>query len=262
MTINQAKDKDGVETNFVVIGDVIALYPRIDQTYKWSNEKQQSVPCAPTADGAAYDTQFRMDEETAKALYKTIKTWYLSHRKDSWPEKLPMPFDTKEDADGTKYYIGKSRKKGAYDGEATYAPRQYDSANVEIKDEKFMLTTGSVVSIAAVMVPYCMFDNNKEPEDWGVSLRLTAVQVTKLAAASVSSPFGAVEGGFTSGDDDSPFGGTAPTEKKAEEKASTEDDDDDAFPDTEPKKKAPAKSESSPPEDEKVLDSVIDEWDD
>ena len=57
------------------IENVEALWPRINQTYKYdaSPKVKKSVPCDVFDDGAAYTIQFRMTEEQAKDLYKRMK---------------------------------------------------------------------------------------------------------------------------------------------------------------------------------------------
>ena len=55
-----------------MITRVKALYPRINQTYKFDSsagKKGQSVPCDALDDGAKYELSFLLDESAAKELY-------------------------------------------------------------------------------------------------------------------------------------------------------------------------------------------------
>ena len=224
-----------------VINDVEVMYPRINQTYRFDNTENRSVPCDPLDDGAAYEMSFRMDTDQAKTLFKAMSAAYKEKREDKWPEKLEMPF--KKDDDGM--YIGKAKLKGAYGKDVTQKPRQFDAKNNKLPDD-FKLTTGSTANIAIVFVPYNMRDH-------GVSRRLSAVQVTKYAEPKDSgSPFGAVDG-FTS-EDASPFD------------SNISDDGDDIFeeePAPEPAPKKVVKKKATPkPKDKQELSSIVDDWDD
>jgi hypothetical protein len=92
----------------------------------------------------------------------------------------------------------------------------------------------------------------------GVTLRLNAVQVIKLAESSVTSPF-EVEDGFTV-EADNPF-----SEEAVEEKEVTKDDGTDQIWDEEPEEpKKVVKKKKAPPkkDDDDDLDAIIDEWGD
>jgi len=213
------------------INDVEAMWPRINRTYKFDNTEKRSVPCDATDDGASYTLQFRMNEAQAKDLYKRMKAAYATRQAENsdWPEKLSMPF--KKDEDGT--YTHKAKLKGAYGGEATRKPAQYDAKGVKLDDD-FLLTNGSTVNIAVVFTPYHGMMGT------GVSLRLRAVQVIDLKPMEEQSPFGAVEGFEVSPkEDDNPFDAVEEPKKTT-------------------KKAAPAK----PKEGSDDLSSIVDDWDD
>lgn len=220
------------------IENVEALWPRINQTYKYdaSPKVKKSVPCDVFDDGAAYTIQFRMTEEQAKDLYKRMKVAYAARQAENsdWPEKLSMPF--KKDEDGT--YTYKAKLKGAYGAEATDKPTQYDAKGVKL-DDGFLLTTGSTVNIAIAFVPY------HGSMGTGVSLRLRAVQVIDLKPMEEQSPFKAVDGfEVTPKDNDNPFADTSET------------------PVEEPKKTVKKAAPSAPAQGSDDLSSIIDDWDD
>jgi len=238
--------------SFYVVQDVVALYPRIDRTYKFDNAANRSMPCDPLDDGAAYEMSFKMPEAKAKELFKSMKAYYDFKKDKSWPDKFPLPF--KKDDDGM--FIGKCKLKGAYGTDKTRKPQQFDAKNNEL-DADFKLTSGSTVNIAVTFVPYNMRDN-------GVSLRINGVQVTKYEPMAASSPFGVVEGGFEmAAQNASPFADTTSTSVDL-----VEDDSDDIFgdePDTSAAPEEPKKvvKKSAPaPKDDDDLSSVIEDWDD
>lgn len=269
--------------NKLLLKGVTLVYPRLDRTYRFDEGENKTVPCKATDDGATYGTRFSFSEHEAKALYKKMLPFWLEHKKSTWPEKLPRPFDVEEDANGNDMYIGRTQLKGAYDGEKTNPPRIFDANNVLISKEDFILTGGSTVNLGVTMVAF------KMPTAYGVSLRINAVQVLKLAPMTITSPFDVEEGYDQNADEDgegSPFGVGSDTddddddmpepeetaaakkkrvaaEKRAAKKAEAEaalaeaadeGDDDDEPVVTKGKQKAAATSGG--------LDSVIDEWDD
>lgn len=237
------------ETYF--IENVEALWPKIDRTYVFDQKVKNSVPCDPRDNGAAFSIQFRMDNDTAKALFAQMKAAWLANREKSWPEKLTMEASSLvKDDDGT--VKGTSNIKGAYKGEVTARPLQVDSQGTPMPDD-FQLTTGSTISVAVTFTPYHMSKDN-----WGVSLRLKAVQVIKLAEQRVRNPFGVVEGGFVL-EDANPFAKTTPAKSNNVLEAAPADDDD-GF-DEEPVKKTAKKAEAAPSEDADI-NAIIDDWDD
>tara|TARA_R100001198_G_scaffold44812_1_gene24882 strand:+ start:164 stop:892 length:729 start_codon:yes stop_codon:yes gene_type:complete len=234
-----------------IIPSAEALYPKIDQTYKFDQTANRSVTCDPFDDGAAYELNFKLSESEAKKLYKAMKAYWIEKKEDNWPDKFPNPFKKQED--GT--YEGKTRLKGAFGKDASRKPLLVDSKNTPCGDD-FRLTSGSVVNISVTFVPYRISANN-----YGVSLRINAVQVLKYEPMKASSPFAAVSDGFVA-TEASPFS-PAPEEPVT----STEDDDDgfgdeeDLPPVAEPKKKVVKKSAPAPT-DAGDLSSIIDAWDD
>ena len=210
-----------------LIETVEAMYPRIDKTYHFDQSENKSVPCPPTADGAVYEMSFRMTKEQAKELFTVMSTAYQEKRQDKWPEKISNPF--KKDDDGM--YVGKAKLKGAYGDDKTKKPMQCDAKANELPED-FKLTTGSTVNVAVVLSPY------SEAMGSGVSLRLKAVQVVKLAEArGAANPFGVVDGYDSK--EGNPFTAVAEPEPKVVKKKSTPD-----------------------PQDKQDLGSIVDDWDD
>jgi hypothetical protein len=143
--------------------------------------------------------------------------------------------------------------KGAYNGQVTDKPAQYDSQGNTLAED-FQLTTGSTVNVAVQLIPY----------DFGgkqsVSLRLKAVQVIKYVPMERSNPFGAVEGGFVM-DDPNPFANKPTTNNVLEMKPAVEEEaSDDMF--EEPVKKTATKAaaaSASKGELGDIVDSMFDD---
>ena len=55
-----------------IIKNVEALWPKINTTYHFDSNEGRSVTCEPTAPNAEYSIQFRMDNDTAKALFTAM----------------------------------------------------------------------------------------------------------------------------------------------------------------------------------------------
>jgi len=197
-----------------IIEGIEALWPRVDQTYAFDKKANRSMPCGPRDTNAEFSIQFRMDNPTAKALLAAMSACYLASREDKWAEKLANPF-VKDDNGSITH---KATLKGAYNGQVTDKPAQYDSQGNTLAED-FQLTTGSTVNVAVQLIPY----------DFGgkqnVSLRLKAVQVIKYVPMERSNPFGAVEGGFVV-DDPNPFASKPATNNVLEMKPAVEESDD------------------------------------
>ena len=86
-----------------LIKNVQALYPKINQTYKYDSkagEKGKTVPCPPSDEGAKYETSFKMTKPQAQDLYAVMEAAYAeaASKQSDWPEALlkPLPkFDVK-----------------------------------------------------------------------------------------------------------------------------------------------------------------------
>lgn len=186
-----------------LLGDVEALYPRLNQTYHYDNsagDKGLTVPCDPSDVGAKFECNFKMSKAQAVALYKNMAQEYANDRAEGWKD-MPPAVD-KKDKDGAvlakgvfkvgddDLYEVSTQLRGMFGKDVTKPPRQYDAKNA-LLPEDFELTTGSNVNTQLEFVPY------SSPTGSGVSLRLRAIQVLKLAerqAPPAVSPFGSAEG--------------------------------------------------------------------
>ena len=172
-----------------IIEDVEALYPKINQPYRWDKDKGErglTVPCDASEDNAAYEMSIRMPKEKAVPLYKAMKAAYENKKAANWPDMPKADAVFEIDDDGM--YTAKTKLKAKFNKDIVDPPRQFDANNVPLAKD-FLLTTGSTVNCLLSLVPYSM-------KEHGVSLRLRQVQVTKLAAMKERSAFSAVEGGY------------------------------------------------------------------
>ena len=184
-----------------IIKNVEALWPKINRTYVFDSNEGRSVTCEPNAQNAEYSIQFRMDNDTAKALYLAMAEVYQANKKDKWTDKLERKFV--KDDDGM--FTHKATLKGMYKSEITKKPLQVDAKGNRLPDD-FLLTTGSTVNISVSFVPYDMGGKQN------VSLRLKAVQVIKYVPIEEKNPFEAVDGFVYN--DDNPFTEDAVAEPK------------------------------------------------
>ena len=227
-----------------VAKNVKALYPRINQPYRFDNAAKKSIPCHPADADAKYELNFVMTEDQARSLYNAMNAAFTTaeERDNTWPEKLEMPFKKNEDGN----WVGKSKIAASFNGTPTKPPGQYDASNTAL-NEDFMLTTGSVIHIAVELYPY------KYGNSCGISLRLRAVQVIDYVPYAAPSPFGKEEG-------------------FVEEAVVEEESTDDIFKAEKPTKEAEedvieapvkrakkASKEDTPPASSKLSD-IIDEW--
>ena len=212
-----------------IIKNVEALWPKINTTYHFDSNEGRSVTCEPTAPNAEFSIQFRMDNDTAKALFTAMSRSYQANKKEKWADKLERKFV--KDDDGM--FTHKANLKGAYKNKVTQKPLQFDAKGNRLPDD-FLLTTGSTVNVAVQFYPYDMGGKQN------VSLRLRAVQVIKYVPVEERNPFEATDGFVFNEAEDNPFTEDAVAEpKKVVKKPSppTKDADDD-------------------------LSSIVDDWDD
>ena len=237
-----------------IIENVEALWPKLNQTYAFDKKANKHMPCGPRDTNAAFSVDFRADSATAKALFAQMSAAYNANKEKSWPQELTLEASPLvKDDDGT--FKGTSNIKGAYSGRITEKPVELDSQGNTLPED-FELTTGSTVNIAVTFYPYYMSEKN-----WGVSLRLQAVQVIKYVPRPVRNPFGKVEGGYVAEVDEA-----EETAKKifksnnvlevAEEAVVI-----DMF-DEEPVKKTAKKAETASSEDKLDLTNIVKGWDD
>ena len=233
------------EANIHLIENVEALYPKLDQTYRYDNSippNGKTVPCGPTEENAKFEMDFKMTESQAKDLYKHMAKAYKAEAAKNWPA-MPKPVEV-FDRDDEGNFIGSVQLRGQFKGVVTEPPLIVDSHNKKLPPE-FRLTTGSTVNLAVVFVPYNMSSS-------GVSLRIRAVQVVSLVEKKPHSPFAMVDDGWSLEDEDDPstvFLSTADTAPVEEDEAPA------------PKKVSKKAEGAAPPPDEDLA-SIVDDWDD
>ena len=232
-----------------LIKNVQALYPKINQTYKYDSkagEKGKTVPCPPSDEGAKYETSFKMTKPQAQDLYAVMEAAYAeaASKQSDWPEALLKPSEVfkKDDKDGM--FIGKAVLKGKYGNQFTDPPMQVDSKNTKLPPD-FELTTGSRVNFNVVLVPYSMREH-------GVSLRLKAVQVLELAERKPYSPFDVEDEGFSVDD----TGATGFEDVTASADVEPDEVSEEV---AEPKKVKKKKAEAAPAPDQD-LQGILDDW--
>ena len=52
----------------IMLHDKLLQYPKLDQTYKWDNQKETSEPCIQTANQASWSCGFLVSSEEAAKL--------------------------------------------------------------------------------------------------------------------------------------------------------------------------------------------------
>ena len=229
-----------------ILANVTAMYPKIDKTYRYdekAGEKGGWVECKPTDAGAQYKINFIMEQSVAEDLYTRMEKIYAGSRRSNWPEELKAPTDIfKETDEGT--WEGSANIKGQYSNRVVPVPDQFDS-NANLLPEGFQLTSGSAVNIMVEFVPYAM-----TKENYGVSLRLRQVQVTKLAERQAYNPFKKVEGGFVAGNETTPSFGALPEIEDGMEEVK------------EPEKvvKMKSKEQATAPATEEDLSGLVNKW--
>lgn len=156
----------------IIFKDVTFSWPRLDQTYRFDQNKQESVPCAPTAQNASFSLSWQVDQEKAAAFRDAMETHYNAcrARKPSLPEFSGV-FGMKE-KDGV-ITIG-ARKGGVNsEGEINKPPRVIDLYHDDLADKK--IWGGSTGSVRILAHPSINPQNNLG----GISLILNAVQVSE-----------------------------------------------------------------------------------
>ena len=232
-----------------IIRDVQALYPKINQTYKFdkkAGDKGRTVPCPASDDGAKYEMSFKMTKPQAQALYAVMEAAYKEEAsKSDWDEAFPKPAQVFKKDDKDDMFIGDTRLKGKYGNQFTEPPMQVDAKNKKLPPD-FELTTGSKVNLSVVLVPYNMNSGH------GVSLRLKAVQVLELAERKAYSPFDIEDEGFSVDDTDATgFEDIAASADIEPDEVSEEV--------AEPKKVKKKKAEAAPAEDPD-LQGILEDW--
>ena len=176
----------------LIISDVTAMYPKINQTYKFDSsagERGRTVPCAATDDGSEYSMTLMLTKAQAVSLYSSMKEHYTTTKNDKWDAFSKAADVFKLDDNGM--FMIETKLKGKFGTDLTEPPKQFDANNKQMPSD-FLLTSGSVVNVLVGLVTY-------EPvRGCGVSLRLRQVQVIELAEMKQRSAFEVIDGGFNS----------------------------------------------------------------
>jgi len=185
-----------------IVTDARALYPRLNQAYRYdstptaTHPRGVTVPCDAHDMGAEYTLNLELSEPEAVKLYNAMKADYIANKAPEWKDfKGPKEVFDFNDENGK--YTAKTQLKAMFGKELAEKVQQYDAKNVLIKEPDFMLTTGSIVNALVMLVVYNPQNDNQS----GVSLRLRQVQVLELAELQTKSAFTAIDGGFNSATD-------------------------------------------------------------
>jgi hypothetical protein len=157
----------------VLAKNVTLQFPKLNQTYRFNTQKQQSEPCAPTASNAAWSIGFEMPKEEARPIFEQLRAHYEACRARN--SKMP-PFKTvfgmkKNEEAGTVSFSAK-RNGMKKDGSPNKAPTVIDGQKQPLADLAFW--GGSKGTVRAWAVAVIDPDGNG-----GISLLLDAVQVTE-----------------------------------------------------------------------------------
>ena len=157
----------------IMLHDKQLQYPKLDQTYKWDNQKETSEPCIQTANQASWSCGFLVSSEEAAKLWKELQA-HFNERKAADPSigTFQNVFGMKKRDDGTVIFSAKRNGTKA-DGNLNEAPKVLDGNLNDLADKR--IWSGSVGTLRVLAYP------SKNPRDntTGISLLLDTVQVTK-----------------------------------------------------------------------------------
>ena len=177
-----------------IINGATALYPRINQTYKWTKKdgKRTRIACDPFDDGAEYSMNLILTKDQAVPLYKAMKEAYEAGKEKSYPD-FPKSGEVFEAGQNDGEFVISSKLKGSFDRKESTWVDQFDASNNELPKD-FLLTGGSKINVLVALIVY----DPTHMDGCGVSLRLRQVQVIDLAVLKKRSAFSAMDGGFNS----------------------------------------------------------------
>jgi len=160
--------------------DMQLVYPKLDQTYAWDNDKGGSIPCPPTATNAAWSCGFVVSNEEGKRLWNEFQAHYNSCKaQDPSLGEFNTVFGMQKRDDGTVLF--KAYRKGVKkSGELAKAPDVIDGNMNDLADRR--IYSGSVGTLRVFAWPNKgseKYDaNGQKTRDYGISLWLDKVQVT------------------------------------------------------------------------------------
>lgn len=162
----------------VTVKDVHLLWPRLDQTYRYSAQEKKTEACDPQVQGAGWSVSWLMDNDEAKKFFEGLKAHYNAQREVN--RKLPEfggVFGMKKEKDDDGTLTGKTqfsaRKRAISNaGKANKVPRVVGPDLKELENKA--IWSGSIGSVRALAFPTTDPDGKG-----GISLLLDAVQVIK-----------------------------------------------------------------------------------
>jgi len=186
----------------ILAKDVLFQYPKMDQTYHWDSAEQRSVPCAPSAQNAAYSIGFMCSAEQAKEITDQCKEHYAQCKaRNPKLGKLSKVFGMKKNDDGTVTFSAKRNAKKK-NGEANDQPTVIDGNKQPLADRRFW--GGSTGSLSFLVFPVNDPDGNL-----GISMLVGTVQVSNAIYGDAGDDFDIVAGSVTRNEtppNDDPFG--------------------------------------------------------
>lgn len=163
---------DNLDFHKVLVKNVTLQYPKLNSCYRFNTGKQQSEPCQPTANGAAWSISFDLPIADARTLHTELKQHYENCR--ARDPKLPpfaKVFGAKKAEDGSKVTFTGRRNGTKADGTANNAPKVIDGNKEPL--ENLAIWSGSKGAVRAWAKP------SIDPDGiGGISLLLDTVQVT------------------------------------------------------------------------------------
>lgn len=161
----------------------IAKYPKTDKGYKWNDSANRNTP---DPDGE-YMLDLIVSEEGLAPIKRVVETFL----KEGNLKAKNKPWQKNKDKDGTELdtYIVKFKQYAKnQDGSKRVLP--HFDAKARKLPEDFMLTNGSTVAVQYHPFYY-------KAQGGGVKLYLDSIQVIDYVQWEGSSPFDAVDDGFT-----------------------------------------------------------------
>lgn len=207
----------------VMLKDVEFIYPRVDQLYKYDPHAKKddgtsgkSVPATADEQGAAWSTGFILSKE------ESIKFWdaCAAHHKARAPkDKFKTVHGSRELDDGRMQFNCKSKGKTAK-GVIKSAPLVIDGQRKPLENLSFY--GGSKGNLKVTIMPAL----NPSTKEHGVSLILSAIQVTDAIYSGGDDMAGFDSIAPAPSEDDDPFG-LPPSTEAAKQAPSNNDLDDD-----------------------------------
>lgn len=154
-----------------VFNDVEFSWPRLDQPYRFDQQKRESVPCPATAPMAAFSVSFALPKDRADAFAEKAKQHYETRKAAG--SKLPDysgVFGMKE-KDGVIYVTAK-RMAVKGDGSENTPPKVVDEYHSDLADKA--IWSGSKGSVSILAHP----TTNPQNGLGGISILLRNVLVT------------------------------------------------------------------------------------